>query len=328
MPSRQGQSGIFVMNSDSSGGKLLTSEASAQLRQSSWSPDGSKIAFFALRPQDKEMAQKYRMPSHFPLYIMEATGSGQKRLLDYPVSSFEWAPDGKKLLFVSAYEDPGANDIEVLRGTKPPMSAVYVFDLQTGKQVRLTSFGRSCSASWSPDGARVAVSLGTERESDTFVSILDAKHGRRLSQSSTIETAPVWSPDGRSIALLSLPLHGIETEDTGLYVIDVESGKKRRVNDKTAYAVSWSPDGKALMMQSAAGIYLADADGQNFRRLSTGAELPFDGVFAPDGKKVLFRLNSEGNWQLCSVDLDGRNLKRITSLSAAQFCLSPLLSKH
>ncbi len=328
VPSRQGQTGIFVMNADSSGGKLLCPDVAAQLRQSSWSRDGSKIAFFSLRPEDKGMMQKYRMPSHFPLYVMEASGGGQKRLFDYPVSSFEWSPDSRKLLFVSAYEDPGANDTEVVHGGKAPMSAIYVFELQSGKQTRLTSFGHNCSASWSPDGDRVALSLESERESDTYITTLDAKHGKRLSQSSTIESGPVWAPDGRSIALLALPFPGAETQDAGVYVIDVDSGKKQRVSDKMTYAVSWSPDGKTLMMQSASGIYLADRDGQNLRRLSTDPELPYDAVFAPDGKKIIFRLNSEGTWQLCSMDLDGRNLKRITSLSAAQFSLSPLLSKH
>ena len=44
-PARRGQHGIFVMNSDTTGGKLLTPDPGAQLRGASWSPDGKKIAF-------------------------------------------------------------------------------------------------------------------------------------------------------------------------------------------------------------------------------------------------------------------------------------------
>jgi Tol biopolymer transport system component len=53
-----GQHGIFVINSDRTGGKLLTPDATAQLRSSSWSPDGKKIAFFASRPEDMQIRQK------------------------------------------------------------------------------------------------------------------------------------------------------------------------------------------------------------------------------------------------------------------------------
>jgi Tol biopolymer transport system component len=54
-----------------------------------------------------------------------------------------------------------------------------------------------------------------------------------------------------------------------------------------------------------------------------------DPVFTPDGQKVMFRSNHEGDWHLYTVGLDGANLKRVIGqLSASQFCLSPLLSKR
>src|SRR5512141_2154103 len=96
VPDLAGQHGIFAINADQTGGRLLTPDPTAQLRPTSWSPDGKMIAFFASRDEDSPMRLKYRIPLHFPLYWMDATGGNQKRLLDFPVSSFEFSRDGRQ----------------------------------------------------------------------------------------------------------------------------------------------------------------------------------------------------------------------------------------
>src|SRR5512136_2483144 len=70
VPSRTGQHGIFVMNSDTTGGKLLTPDPTAQVRVSSWSPDGKIIAYFADRREDSLILNKYRIPLHSLLYLV------------------------------------------------------------------------------------------------------------------------------------------------------------------------------------------------------------------------------------------------------------------
>jgi TolB protein len=329
VPARSGQHGIFVMNSDTTGGKLLTPDPSAQLRASSWSPDGKRIAFFCARRADSDILTKYRTPFHYPLYVMDATGGNQKRLLDFPVSSFEWSPDSQQLLFVSAYEDPDHDDPAVLRGIKAPMSAIYVLSLPTGEQKRLTSFGQNCSGTWSPDGSSVALSFGNEQKSDIYTARLDGKQTRRLTESQAINLRPVWSPNGKAIAYVSVAPPGAEDVDAGVYVIDAAGAGKRRVSDMIAFEASWSPDGMWLLLQSAAGLALTDADGKKTMNLIPGIGRPLDAVFTPDGQKVIFRSNHEGDWYLFTVDLTGGNLKRTTGkLSASTFCLSPLLSRR
>ena len=149
-PARSGQHGIFTVNSDATGGKLLTPDPGAKLRATSWSPDGKRIAFFTIRSQDAVILAAYRMPFHFLLYAMDASGGSEKRLLDFPISDFEWSPDGRQLLYISSYEDPQHDDLEVLKGKKIPMSAIYVLNLRTGERRRLTSFGKNCSGSHCP----------------------------------------------------------------------------------------------------------------------------------------------------------------------------------
>ncbi len=326
VPSRRGQHGIFVMNSDTTGGKLLTSEPSAQLRASSWSPDGKRILFFASRLEDSDLRAKYRTPFHFPLHGMDSGGGNQERLFDFPVSGFEWAPDGRQLLYISAYEDPDHDDPAVLAGTKAPMSAIYLLDLQTGKHRRLTSFGQNCSGAWSPDGNYLALSFGTEQKSDIYTVSLDGKHTWRLTDSQMINTRPMWSPNGKAIVFVSIAPLGAEGEAAGVYLVDPAGTNKRRISNAPAFRASWSPDAKLLLLQSATGLALINVEGNKpMDLMPPGISRPLDAVFTPDGQEVMFRSNHEGDWNLYAVSLKGAGLRRITgNLTVSTFCLSPL----
>lgn len=312
------------MNSDRTGGRLLTPEATAQLRSFSWSPDGKKIAFFATLREDSALLEQYRMPLHFPLYLMDATGGNQRRLLNFPVSSFAWSPDSRQLLYVSAYEDPEHNDPDVLRGRKALMSAVYLLDLETGAQKRVTGYGQNCFGSWSPDGTQLALSFGDEKSSDIYVASVDGKHTRRVSDSPGINMKPVWSPDGKRIAYVSFA-----SQDTGIrqdaFIVQADGTNRKQIQGMNPYEVSWSVDGKLLLLQSTNGITLVSAGGDTILDFKNRAVLPQDTVFTPDGKQLMFRSNHEGPWTLYVVDLNGANIRRITgSLSSSMFCLSPV----
>jgi Tol biopolymer transport system component len=325
VPSGSGQHGIFVMNSDTSGGSLLTPDANAQLRASSWSPDGSKILFLSYRSQDSEIMNKYRIPSHFALYMMDAGGNNQKRLLDFPVSACTWSPDSRKLLFVSAFEDPARDDNDVQQGKRPPMSAAYVLELATGTHKRLTSFGQICSASWSPNGRLIAISLGSNERADIYVVSLDGKVARHVTQAATMDIQPSWSPDGKTIAYVAVSPPTSDVPGTGVYTIKDDGSVNTRVSDIAAYDATWSPDGTKLLLLASDGIYLLAMNGGKPLRLSNRSDRPLDAVFTPDGQKVMFRSNLEGDWGLYTIDLEGKNRTRISGqLKPSYFCLSPL----
>ncbi len=329
VPSRSGQHGIFVMHSDNTGGKLLTEDPNARLRPVSWSPDGKMIAFLSFRPSDSEILRKPRVPAEYPLYVMNAGGTGQRKLIDCPVSGFGWSPNSRMLFFVSSYENPEANDPEVSSGKKNPASAIYIVDVQSGTTRRVTALGKNCFADWSPDGTRLALSSGTDTESNIFVVSIDGKHVRRLTDSSTLNLNPVWSPNGRTVAFMSLPSAGSENRETGVYTIEADGTNLRHVSDLICYDLSWTPDGRQLMLKSAVGIYLAATGGGKPTRLDLGSDRPLDAVFTPDGKDIMYRSNDEGEWQLYSVSIIGGKRRRVTSqMSASSFCLSPLLSKN
>ncbi len=326
VPARGGQRGIYLVNSDSTGARLIPTQGTVQLRPNSWSPDGKKIAYFSVGPGDALIMNSYRIPLHSLIYTMDATGGSQRRLVDIPVSGFVWAPDGAKMLFISAYEDPQREDQDIVRGARQPVSAIYLFDLRTDQQSRVTAYGYYCTAAWSPDGSRIALSVGDDpKSSDVYVASIDGKHTRRIADAPTVDLHPAWSPDGKSVAYVAASVPGEETRGAGVYTVDADGSNRKRVTDMAASEVSWSPDGKKLLLQSAGGVYVLSTEGGTPVKVSGVSDRPLDAVFTPDGKKVMFRSNHEGDWHLYIVDYDGSNLRRIAGqLSAAQFCLSPL----
>ncbi len=317
-----------MVNSDTTGAKLLSTQGTVQLRPESWSPDAKRMAYFSVGPNDADILNSYRIPQHFLLYVMDATGAGQKRLLDFPVSTFEWSPDSRQMVFVSAYEDPQREDHDVVRGARQPAMAIYILDIPSGQQRRITELGHQCSAAWSPDGTRLAFSFGSERSSDIYVATLDGKHTRKMTDSSIINIRPAWSPDGKKLAYVSVAPPGEESPDAGVFVVGPEGTDRMMITKMMTSEVHWSPDGRTLLLQSVGGFYVVPATGGNPTQISGNLDRPLDPVFTPDGRKVMFRSNHEGDWHLYTVDLDGSNLKRaVGQFSAAQFCLSPLLSR-
>ncbi len=331
VPSTQDQYGIVSMNSDTTGSKVLVEDRMAQVRFASWSPDGKRIAFYTVRGQDEDILKKYGMSDEYLLYVMDATGENQTRLLDFPVMDFGWAPDNRHLFFISAYESPDRDSPEVLNGSRHPLAFVYVLDLQTGSMIRLPGSGRNCSASWSPDGGRLAVGFGNGDNCGIYVMSPDGEKSERLTDGSTIDFRPAWSPNGKTIAYIAYPKPDADDKDTGVYVIGADGSGKRRVVAQTVSYVLWSLDGSMLLLQSANAAFLLDPNGRKQVILTAEAGLRriANAIFTPDGKKVIFCSNDSGPWIIYSVGLDGRNRKTITiKASSSNFCLSPMLARH
>jgi serine/threonine protein kinase len=79
-------------------------------------------------------------------------------------------------------------------------------------------------------------------------------------------------------------------------------------------APAWTPDGQILYagcLGNACGILLMGAQGGNPRQVVAGGS-ELNPEASPDGQRLAFMSNRDGNWEIYLADLDGQNLQRLT----------------
>ena len=195
---------------------------------------------------------------------------------------------------------------------------VYVHEVDTGKRRLVANFKGSNSApAWSPDGKTLALTLSREGGSQLF--LLDANSAgqdpKRLAASASIDTEPVFTPDGQAIYFVS---------DRGgspqIYKIPLSGGNAERVTFNGSYNISpsLSPDGRWLTYVSrVAGAYklhLQDlSTGQSQALTDTSAdESP---SFAPNGRMIIYATQQQGREALMTSTMDGRVKARLAGQS-------------
>jgi RHS repeat-associated protein len=205
-------SAIYVINADGSGQTSLTPHGTSP----AWSPDGNKIAFYAIAPD-----------GHLEIYTINANGSGIQCLTNKDMlvrglpTPPAWSPDSSKIVF-ECY--PGYSNTEI-----------YVMNANGSNQLRLTSSGHT--PIWSPVGSQIAfVSPGDVYSLGNLCLIHpDGTNQQYLTDSDDVYLRDiVWSPDGSRI--------GFSRRYKGLWVVNTDgSGSTVLTNHSETILPQWSP---------------------------------------------------------------------------------------
>jgi uncharacterized protein (DUF885 family)/Tol biopolymer transport system component len=266
---RDGESAIFSMKAD---GTEITHLSRGGLRDTrpAWSPDGSRIAY----------ARRIGHANH-EIYVMNADGSGAKRLTDLPQSTETepaWSPDGSRLAYISN-QSLNAN-------TFTGRFNVFVMEADGSEPTLLTDMGGSnTSPDWSPEGGRIAFDSTRDGNHEIYAMRADGSCPVNLTQHPAHDTSPAWSPDGTRIAFVS-----DRDGNQEIYVMEADGSNPRRLTYARGFdkAPSWSPDGEHIVFYANreahnTEVYLMRADGSHQVRLTDHAD--FDGF--PDWQPLL-----------------------------------------
>ncbi len=279
---------------------------------------------------------------YFDTRIVYVSESGPKTklvkrlsIMDQDGYNNRYLTDGSHLVLTPRFS-PTAQEITYLSYFhKTPR--VYIYNIDSGQQEVLGDFpGMTFAPRFSPDGNKVVMSLITGGDNSELYSMdLRTRNIVQLTNNPAIDTSPSYAPDGSRITFNS---------DRGgsqqIYVMDADGSKVRRVSfgDGRYATPVWSPRGDLIAFTKMRrgrfyiGVMGTDGGGE---RLLTESFLDEGPTWAPNGRVLMFfrqtRTRADGTGggnRLWSVDLTGRNLRRVvTPQDASDPAWSPLISR-
>ena len=274
VPENKSNREVFVMNADGSDNKQITKTGFAE-NEAVWIKGGTKIAFLC---NESGSSQLWEMNP-------DGTDRKRLSDYDKDIEGFAFSPDEKKVLFISQVKTVNSTadkypDLDKATGviitdlmykhwdewvTTVPHPFVADFDgesisnpvdVMEGElfESPMKPFGGIEQLAWNTTSDKIAYTsrkkTGKEyaisTNSDIYVYDLNTKQTTNITEENKgYDTNPTYSPDGKSIAWLSMERDGYEADQNRLMVMNLETGEKTFVSkdfDSNVDSYCWSAD--------------------------------------------------------------------------------------
>lgn len=252
---------------------------------------------------------------HYRLFTIRPDGTAVKQVSHVPGDALhpDWSPDGRTIVFE-------------LDGEKKAGIVVMSAD---GTGVRkLTPTGYQGQPSFSPNGKWIVFERDiAEGNNGVWLIRPDGSDRRRVTRSpfGCCDTDPNFSPDGKLISFVRIRQEG---KLQALFTVRPDGTDLRQLTPyswEVAIKHDWSPDGRLMVLTTnadfahpgqSANLVTIRPDGSgmtDLTRFKGGSKNAFAGSFSPDGKQIVFRIESGDTYSLAVVDRDGQNLRVLTT---------------
>lgn len=203
---------------------------------------------------------------------------------------------------------------------------LYIVNADGGGQIKVTVDVRGgYEPNWSPDGTKIVFQYSGLWIADIATGGISRIPISAKSAALPNEylVKPAWSPDGEWIAFLN------ESGTRGdIYLVRPDGTDLRRLTDSNDISrdgnLVWSPDSKQLAYSAYRDgdveIYVMDVEdaiqGVAVSRQLTDSLPPIQNLvtsWSPDGSRLAFSSDRDGNTEIYLMDLDGSNVVRLTN---------------
>lgn len=250
-----------------------------------WSPDGKWIAFTSNRKDNRNQ-----------LYRLSIEGGEAEPLTDLKtaVANFEWSPDGRSIAYTTTdpkteeeeKNDKGRNDFRWV-DENLKMSRLYVLpvnkDANGKREPRKLTTGNYTVGSfdWSTDSSRIAFSHSKTPVANDWttadVSIVEVANANvtALANTPAAEDSPLYSPDGKSIALIVNDSNRW-AQSTTIQIFPASGGQPKALMasyDGQPGLAGWSADSKRIYFSETKGtgtqLYVVDVAANRIDEIKT-----------------------------------------------------------
>lgn len=331
---------LYIMTSEGKDLKQLTSNHGNN-SDVVWFPDSKKIAFISTLEETPQV------------YVMEITSASSRRISDVKtgVSNLSLSPDGKTFAFTSeikmmetpADKYPDLPKAKIRIYDKVPVrhwsewidenvSHLFVMPVEGGEakdlmkdelfDTPLKPFGGSEQIAWSPDSKELAytckklagIDFVEQTNSDIYLIPAAGGAAKNITEGMMgYDQDPLYSPDGKYIAFISLENNGFESDKRRLMLYDRATGEKKELSatfDGWVNSPVWSADSKSIVFSAdtkgTVQLFKFNVTDGTWKQVSDGWYDYNSPALSPDGKTIycmredmmspvdLFSMPSEG----------------------------------
>ncbi len=334
---RDGQ--IWAMNADGTNQAVFSGISQPSPTSPAWSPDGAKLLF----------------TSGGEIWVINSDGTNEQRVTNNATTDADaaWSADGTKIVFtkgtggIGIINANGTNEMNLTSGTndiKPAwsndgtkiafarrgtaMNGIYTMDANGGNQVRII--------------ADVPGSTGTENDNPTWQPVAQTPNtfsingritrggaslnGVTVNLSGTTNAATTTNAVG-NYQFSNLPTGGNYTISPSFanhfFTPANRSFNNLNTNQIADFVASevcttanCAKNGKIAFVRNS-DIFTMNSDGTNQTNITNSGTTDTSPNYSPDGAKIIFTTDRDGNDEIYRMNADGSNPVRLTNNSAS-----------